>query len=57
MEQSSVQDESIETSKKRSVKIIIDSIENIVSFFSNYFIIIKNLTFLYGLHIDYERRS
>lgn len=29
MEQSSVQDESIETSKKRSVKIIIDSIENI----------------------------
>lgn len=31
MEQSSVQDESIEISEKRTVKIIIESIENIVS--------------------------
>lgn len=45
MEQSSVQDESIEISKERSVKIIIESIENIVSFFSNYFIIIKTFNF------------
>lgn len=33
MEQSSVQDESIEISKERTIKIIIKSIENIVSCF------------------------
>lgn len=57
MAESLVQDESIEASEKKSVKIIIESIENIVSsFHKNYFIIIKS-SYFFTKQTDYERRN